>query len=494
MASKTDNFGFRRKSGVLMAVSSLPCRYGIGSVGAPAFRFIDFLKECKQRVWQVLPLNPTAYGDSPYQSPCSFAGNHYFIDLDVLKKEGLLDEDDLECAVCHSDKIDYGRLFVERVPILKKAFSRFVPDASYARFKKANSDWLDDYALFMTLKEQNGYKAWSEWGQARSYDKAKERQSEFEKECEFWKFVQFEFFGQWKQVRAYAKRNGITIVGDMPIYVAYDSVEVWRAPHEFLLDENLVPTLVAGCPPDAFSDDGQLWGNPVYDWAKMEKDGFKWWVERAKRAFETYDVVRIDHFRGFAGYYVIPYGEKTAKNGHWEKGVGIKLFDEIKKTVPNAKIIAEDLGHITPDVRELLSKTGYPGMKVLQFAFTDRQNEYLPRNYDSENCVVYTGTHDSAPTKAWFCNMTEDEKKAFERECPVRMGQSKTMALIMFALNSKANLAVIPLQDYMELGAQARMNEPSTAQGNWTWRASNRFATAALKRKITSATEQSGRA
>lgn len=494
MANKTDNFGFKRKSGVLMAVSSLPCRYGIGSVGAPAFRFIDFLKECKQRVWQVLPLNPTAYGDSPYQSPCSFAGNHYFIDLDVLKKEGLLDEDDIAGAVCHSDKIDYGRLFVERVPLLKKAFSRFVPDARYARFKKANSDWLDDYALFMTLKEQNGYKAWSEWGQARSYDKAKERQSEFEKECEFWKFVQFEFFGQWKQVRAYAKRNGITIVGDMPIYVAYDSVEVWRAPNEFLLDENLVPTLVAGCPPDAFSDDGQLWGNPVYDWAKMEKDGFKWWVERAKRAFEIYDVVRIDHFRGFAGYYVIPYGEKTAKNGHWEKGVGIKLFDEIKKAVPNAKIIAEDLGHITPDVRELLSKTGYPGMKVLQFAFTDRQNEYLPRNYDSENCVVYTGTHDSAPTKAWFCNMTEDEKKAFERECPVRMGQSKTMALIMFALNSKANLAVIPLQDYMELGAQARMNEPSTAQGNWTWRASNRFATAALKRKITSATEQSGRA
>lgn len=265
----------------------------------------------------------------------------------------------------------------------------------------------------MTLKEKNDYKSWTEWGDMREYAFAKAHESEFAQECGFWKFVQFEFFSQWKKVREYAKKNEISIVGDMPIYVAYDSVEVWRAPNEFLLDENLVPTVVAGCPPDAFSDDGQLWGNPIYDWKRMKENGYRWWVERAKHVFELYDIVRIDHFRGFAGYYVIPYGDETAKDGHWEIGVGYELFAEIEKAVPKAKIIAEDLGHITDDVRELLEKTGYPGMKVLQFAFNDKKNEYLPRNYKTDNCVVYTGTHDSAPTKAWLSDMTDVEKKSF---------------------------------------------------------------------------------
>lgn len=494
MKSTRSNFGFKRKSGILMSVSSLPCKYGIGSIGAPSFKFIDFLKECKQKVWQVLPLNPTAFGDSPYQSPCSFAGNPYFIDLESLKADGLLSAEDLQGAIDDGVKVNYGELFQKRIPLLKKAHARFVATDKYEKFVKDNASWLDDYALFMALKEQNDFKSWSEWGDMRQYAVAKQSESRYAAECEFYKFLQFEFFSQWEKVRAYAKKNGVEIVGDMPIYVAYDSVEVWRDPSEFLLDENLVPTVVAGCPPDAFSDDGQLWGNPVYDWKKMKANGYRWWVERAKRVFELYDIVRIDHFRGFAGYYVIPYGDKTAKGGHWETGVGYELFVEIEKAVPKAKIIAEDLGHITPDVRDLLEKTGYPGMKVLQFAFNDKKNEYLPRNYKTDNCVVYTGTHDSAPTKAWFADLTDEERKAFDRECPVRFGQSPTAALVAFAMNSPANLAVIPLQDYMELGAESRMNTPSTAQGNWTWRASRRFATAVLKNKIIAATENSDRA
>lgn len=360
MKSTRSNFGFKRKSGILMSVSSLPCKYGIGSIGAPSFKFIDFLKECKQKVWQVLPLNPTAFGDSPYQSPCSFAGNPYFIDLESLKADGLLSAEDLQGAIDDGVKVNYGELFQKRIPLLKKAHARFVATDKYEKFVKDNASWLDDYALFMALKEQNDFKSWSEWGDMRQYAVAKQSESRYAAECEFYKFLQFEFFSQWKKVRAYAKKNGVEIVGDMPIYVAYDSVEVWRDPSEFLLDENLVPTVVAGCPPDAFSDDGQLWGNPVYDWKKMKANGYRWWVERAKRVFELYDIVRIDHFRGFAGYYVIPYGDKTAKGGHWETGVGYELFVEIEKAVPKAKIIAEDLGHITPDVRDLLEKRVIP--------------------------------------------------------------------------------------------------------------------------------------
>lgn len=268
MKSTRSNFGFKRKSGILMSVSSLPCKYGIGSIGAPSFKFIDFLKECKQKVWQVLPLNPTAFGDSPYQSPCSFAGNPYFIDLESLKADGLLSAEDLQGAIDDGVKVNYGELFQKRIPLLKKAHARFVATDKYEKFVKDNASWLDDYALFMALKEQNDFKSWSEWGDMRQYAVAKQSESRYAAECEFYKFLQFEFFSQWKKVRAYAKKNGVEIVGDMPIYVAYDSVEVWRDPSEFLLDENLVPTVVAGCPPDAFSDDGQLWGNPVYDWKR----------------------------------------------------------------------------------------------------------------------------------------------------------------------------------------------------------------------------------
>lgn len=492
MREKLDNFGFVRKSGILMPVSALPNKYGIGSFGIHAYKFIDFLKECGQRCWQVLPLNPTAYGDSPYQSPCSFAGNPYFIDVDLLVRDGLLTVDEAKSAANDSRFIDYGLLFDTRIGLLKKAHSRFKVNSSYLRFKQ-NNDWLEDYALFMALKEKNGYKPWTDWGDCKIYDVAKSRFAEYAKECEFWIFTQYEFFKQYKALKKYAKSNGIAIIGDMPIYVSYDSVEVWSNPKAFLLDENLSPTVVAGCPPDAFSDDGQLWGNPIYDWAKMKSDGFEWWCKRAKCVFGLYDIVRIDHFRGFAGYYAIPAGDDTAKNGKWQEGVGYALFEAIEKAVPKAKIIAEDLGHITDDVRDLLAKTGYPGMKVLQFAFTDDSNEYLPKNYTSENCVVYTGTHDSMPTAPWCKQLDESTRKVFERECPLRFGQTPTQAMIAFALGSKANLAVIPLQDYMELGEGSRINTPSTAQGNWTWRVSARYATSVLKNKILSATAKANR-
>lgn len=476
-----------------MPVSALPGKYGIGSFGAQSFKFIDFLVECGQRCWQVLPLNPTAYGDSPYQSPCSFAGNPYFIDIDLLVRDGLLAKDEAKAEETDAKRIDYGKLFETRIRLLKKAYARFKVNSDFIRFKQKNADWLDDYSLFMSLKEANGYKQWTEWGDCKFYDYAKLKRAEYAGECEFWKFAQYEFFSQYKAVKKYAKSKGISIIGDMPIYVAYDSVEVWSNPLSFLLDDNLSPKVVAGCPPDAFSDDGQLWGNPIYGWKKMEQDGFSWWKKRAERTFKLYDIIRIDHFRGFAGYYVIPAKDTTAKNGKWEEGVGYPLFEAISDAVPKAKIIAEDLGHITDDVRELLKKTGYPGMKVLQFAFTDSTNEYLPKNYKSENCVVYTGTHDSMPTKAWYESLDDKTQKVFERECPCRFSQTPTNALVSLALGSNANLAIIPLQDYMELGEESRINMPSTAQGNWTWRVSDRYATSALKTKILQLTAKANR-
>lgn len=494
MREKLVNFGFTHKCGILMPVSSLPNKYGIGSFGKSSFDFIDFLAECKQRCWQVLPLNPTAYGDSPYQSPCSFAGSPYYIDLDILAKQKLLEKDELEANRVSGDRVDYGMLFRTRINVLRTAYSRFTSNARYVGFKRRNSDWLEDYALFMALKERFDYRAWSEWeDEYKFYAQAKTHAQELEKECDFWCFVQFEFFEQWLEVRKYAHKNGIDIIGDMPIYVAYDSVEVWRNPDQFMLDENLAPTIVAGCPPDAFAEKGQLWGNPIYNWERMREDGFSWWVARVKRNFELYDMLRIDHFRGFAGYYAIPYGEETAENGEWLVGVGKELFERINQTVPRARIIAEDLGLITDDVTELLEQTGYPGMKVLQFAFSDAQNEYLPRNYKNSNCIVYTSTHDSLTAKEWYDALDEETKKQFFKECPVRFGQTPTYALIRFALDSRANLAMVALQDYMEIGGEGRINTPATAIGNWTWRVSNRFATSALKRKILDVVEKTSR-
>lgn len=495
MNGKLSNFGFKHKSGILMPVISLPSPYGIGSFGKGAYDFVDFLAQTKQKCWQVLPLNPTSYGDSPYQSPASKAGNPYFIDLDILCSEGLLTSEELKSVKVDHKKVDYGWLFYSRYEILRKAHSRYTPDSTYKSFCRKNADWLDDYALFMALKVKHGYAPWTEWeDQFKNIKRARAYLRSFAPECDFWRWVQFEFFKQWQAIKEYAHAKKIVIIGDIPIYVAHDSVDVWAAPEQFLLDEDFAPVCVAGCPPDAYAEDGQLWGNPIYDWKKMEKDGFDWWIDRVRSAFTLYDILRIDHFRGFASYFSIPYGDENARGGKWMDAPGIALFDAIRASLPKAKIIAEDLGFITDDVRELLAATGFPGMKVLQFAFYNEDNEYLPRMYNTENCVVYSGSHDADCTASWCRTLRGETGRRFRRECPRKEGQSATEATIALAMNSRANLCVIPMQDYLELtNKEGRMNTPSVAEGNWCWRISPRYATEKLKNKIVSLTLESKR-
>mgnify|MGYP002509632291 CR=1 FL=1 len=489
-----ENFGFYRKSGILIPIASLPSPYGVGSFGQPFFKFINFLRKTKQKCMQVLPLNPTSFGDSPYQSPSSFAGNPYFIDLDILVKKGLLDKEQIKTNLFDGDRIDYGWLFNNRYPLLKSAFSRFKQDSVYKKFIKSNQNWIEDYALFMALKVKYNYAPWSTWDtEYKFYDKAKLKISLFYEEMNFWKWVQFEFYDQWQKAKAYANKNGILIIGDMPIYVAYDSVDVWSNTSEYLLTEDLSPKLVAGVPPDGFCEDGQLWGNPIYDYQKMKSNGFKWWIDRVNHNKKLYDIVRIDHFRGFAGYYVVPATDTNAKNGWWEKGVGLELFTAIKEKCTGARIIAEDLGHITDDVKELLDFTGFPGMKILQFAFYEDNSEYYPSNYQTDNCIVYTGSHDSESTVEWANNLSGDALERFNRLTKRYGRQSRTSSLISLALRSKANLVIIPLQDYMELGKDSRINVPSTSQGNWTWRLDKNYDTPNLVRRIKNASIKANR-
>ena len=480
------NFGFKHKAGILMPVSSLPSKYGIGSFGKEAYRFIDFLDASGQKCWQVLPLNPTSYGDSPYQSPAQVAGNPYYIDLEILFDKGLLTKEELLFAEHDTDRVDYGYLFENRYEILRKAYSRYKKDRAFSAFCKSNADWIDDYALFMSIKNANGYRAWYEWDEElRDYKKAKARMREFEADTGFFKWLQYEFFREWSELVKYAHSKRILIIGDMPIYVAHDSMDVWRAPDQFLIDDEYRPIIVAGCPPDAFSDDGQLWGNPIYNWQRMELDGFSWWRERVGAAFRLYDILRIDHFRGFASFYAIPYGDENAKRGNWMKAPGIKLFNAIREEYPDVKIIAEDLGYITDDVRELLSETGFPGMKVLQFAFSNDNNEYLPRMYNTDNCVSYTGSHDSECTRSWYTALSNEERKRFSAECKRECGESATDALIKLIMKSRANLALIPMQDYLHLtNVEGRMNTPSVASGNWQWRIKKNYFRKPLIEKI----------
>ncbi len=480
------NFGFEHKSGILLPISSLPSPYGIGSFGKAAFDFIDFADECGQTCWQVLPLNPTSYGDSPYQSPASVAGNPYFIDLDILHSQGLLTRDELKVMRRDAGRIDYGWLFNTRYAVLRIAYSRFVPDEEYAEFCSSQKDWLDDYSLFMALKVYYGFRQWTLWKpEHRDVVRAREHMGEFEKESGFWKWVQYEFMRQWKAVLDHAHGKGISIIGDMPIYVAHDSMDVWRSPEQFLLDESFDPTLVAGCPPDAYSEVGQLWGNPIYAWDRMKADGFAWWKDRVKHGFELYDLLRIDHFRGFASYYAIPAGQETAMNGEWYDAPGKELFDAIKKEFPDSKIIAEDLGFITDDVRELLAYTDFPGMKVLQFAFYCEDSEYLPRMFDTDNCIVYTSSHDSDCTASWYDELDAQTAERFSRECKVKSRQNPVDAVTELAMKSRANLAVIQMQDYLHLkNEEGRMNVPAIADGNWTWRLSPGYATERLKKRM----------
>ena len=475
-----------KKAGILLPIFSLPSKYSIGSLGKSAYKFIDFLKDCGQSFWQVLPLNPTIYGDSPYQSPSAFAGNHYFIDIDTLVKDGLLDKEFAEGYVRESERIDYGYLFESRVFLLKKAFEKFnINDKHYIEFKKENKFWLEDYALFMSIKEYNNNAEWSEWTDEEKFRKNLPALCrKYAGSMEFWYFAQYQFFRQYAKLKKYANSKGIEIIGDMPIYVAYDSADVWANPKNYLLDENLSPTLVAGVPPDLFSEDGQLWGNPIYDWKRMKRDKFSWWIQRLNIAYKLYDVIRIDHFRGFAGYYVVEKGEKTAKKGEWLKGVGSAFFDELNRQLPGAKIIAEDLGVITPDVRRLLKKTGYPGMKVLQFAFGDENSDYLPKNIKSSNCIVYTGTHDNMTTPQWLDEISEREKELFLRVCKPKKDEDLCECLIRTAMSTKADRVIIPMADYLGLGKEGRINAPSTTGDNWTWRLNKRYYSEKLRDKI----------
>ena len=478
---------------MLLPVASLPGKYGIGSFSKEAYKFVDVLKESGQSYWQMLPLGPTGYGDSPYQSFSTFAGNPYFIDLDTLIEEGLLKQNEVDTFDWGSNKsyIDYEKIWLSRFKVLKIAFDRcnLSNNADYQKFVEENSFWLDDYALYMAVKNSFGGIAFIEWDEdiRRRDEKAIEKySSDLKEEVDFYKFQQFEFSEQFKKLKAYANKNGVKLIGDIPIYVAFDSADTWANPELFKFDENGLPTGVAGCPPDAFSATGQLWGNPLYDWDYHKKTGYKWWIKRIENCYKLYDVVRIDHFRGFDEYYNIPYGDKTAEFGKWEKGPGLDLFTAIKKELGEIDIIAEDLGFLTDTVLELVKDTGYPGMKVLEFAFDSREDsDYLPHNY-TKNSVVYTGTHDNNTIRGWYDELSKEDR-AFATEylnCKRLKKKNLHWDFVRLAMGSVSNLCVIPVQDYLGLGKEARINTPSTLGDNWKWRMSEGAFSKSLLEKI----------
>ncbi len=461
-----------RASGILMPVFSLPSPYGIGTFGTAAYKFVDFLKDSGQKYWQILPLGPTSYGDSPYQTFSSFAGNPYFIDLDKICYEGLLSLDEIAEYSKEGDTIDYGFLYYNRFKLLKIAFSRFKADESYSNFCLENSFWLDEYAVFMTLKNLHNDRPTDEWKEKYRHggnDIIEEIKKGYPDSVNFYKFLQYKFMGQWFELKNYANDKGIKIIGDIPIYVAFDSADVWASPSQFLLDENLMPKAVAGCPPDAFSSTGQLWGNPLYNWEEMKKDNYAWWEKRLRASFKMYDIVRIDHFRGFEAFYSIPFGSKTAETGSWVKGPGIKFFKTLEEKIGDMPVIAEDLGFLTEDVREMLMSSGYPGMKVLQFAFDTREeNDYLPHNYP-KNCVVYTGTHDNNTIRGWIEEVSESAVTHAQKYLAADRS-NLTDALIRAAMQSVADTCILMMPDILYKGEDGRINVPSTLGGNWIWR------------------------
>lgn len=463
-----------RKSGVLLPISSLNNDYGIGTFGKEAYRFIDFLKKANQKYWQILPLGPTSYGDSPYQSFCVFAGNPYFIDFELLRKDGLLKKSDYEYLKTTDDRINYERLYKTRFEVLKKACQNFdYQDPDFIKFLEDNHEWINNYAVFMTLKKLHQDSAWSTWAKKYffSFELINEITSKYYDDVTFWKFIQYIFMKQWMALKTYANKQGIEIIGDAPIYVAYDSSDVWSLPQYFQLDDERKPIRVAGCPPDAFSETGQLWGNPLYNYDVMKENGFDWWVKRLKKASELYDVIRIDHFRGFEAYYSIDAKAENAIDGYWVKGPGIDLFNKVKQELKEIKIIAEDLGYITGEVKDLIKATNFPGMKVLQFAFdTFGDSDYLPHNFEHSNCVVYTGTHDNMPTAGWLKTLPKKVLKYYDEYLDVNDTDKRVEKLINLALMSSAETAIIMFQDYLKLDENSRINTPSTSTNNWTWR------------------------
>ena len=490
-----------RKSGILMHISSLPGPYGVGSMGAAAYSFVDFLVAAGQSCWQILPLNPTGYGDSPYQSFSTFAGNHYLIDLDTLIEEGLLLPGELEGIDWGSEpgRVDFGKLYNERTRLLKIAFSRFEENDEFREFVRENSLWLEDYALFMAIKEHFRGRDWQNWSVSllmRLRPVMDAYREELRDAIRFQYFLQFKFFQQWRALRSYANDRGIKIIGDVPIYVPLDSADVWANPELFQLDASRRPTVVAGCPPDGFSADGQLWGNPIYDWKKMHEERYHWWIRRMKAAAKMYDVVRFDHFRGFESYWAVPAGAKTAASGQWLPGPGMDFVGAIKRALPELDIIAEDLGFVTPGVKKLLKDSGYPGMKVMEFAFDTREpsaRDYLPHCYPA-NSVVYSGTHDNLTLKQWFEETNEEDIQNAIGYLGLNEQEGYIWGMIRGAMSSVSELCIIQMQDYLEVGAEGRMNHPGTlTSANWTWRAKEGFASDELAQKIRSLTARYGR-
>ena len=494
-----------RTAGILLPITSLPSKYGIGCFSESAYKFVDWLKEAGQCYWQILPLVPTSYGDSPYQSFSTYAGNPYFISLEALIKEGVLTKKECDAADFGTDDfdIDYEKLYNNRYKLLRKAYERsnISQDEEYNRFVENNAWWLKDYALFMAVKDVFGGAPWTEWAEdirlRYGYAMDYYRETQYF-EIEFHQYLQYKFYVQWMELKKYANDNGVRIIGDIPIYVAMDSADVWANPSLFQLDEDNIPVAVAGCPPDGFSATGQLWGNPLYRWDYHRQTNYYWWIERLRYCFRLYDVLRIDHFRGFDEYYSIPYGQKDATNGKWEKGPGIELFHRMKEVLGDREVIAEDLGYVTDSVRQLVSETGFPGMKVLEFAFDSRDtgstNDYLPHNY-IENCVAYTGTHDNETLQSWFQCITKEEQKLARNYLCDKYTPNDEMywSFICAAMRSRANMCIIPLQDYLGKDNSCRMNHPSTIGINWRWRVTKKELSNELKKEIREVTKRYGR-
>lgn len=480
-----------RKSCIIMHISSLPSEYGIGKMGRHAFAFADFLKSAGVKCWQILPLSPTSYGDSPYQSFSVNAGNPYFIDFEILEGDGLLEKHEYSSFTWESEpgKVDYSIIYENCFKVLRIAYSRFKPSKfpEYRRFCDECKDWLDEYALFMALKARNGGRAWYEWDSDLAMHRPKAvsaAKKELKNDIGFYKFLQFEFARQWSELKKYVNDCGIEIVGDIPIYCALDSVEAWADHRLFQFDRKRRPVCVAGCPPDEFSPTGQLWGNPLYDWDYHKKTGYKWWIDRIKSASELYDIVRIDHFRGFESYYTIPYGNEDATVGEWKKGPDYELFRLAEEKLGRLNIIAEDLGFLTPEVHVMLDKCGYPGMKVLQFAFSDGENDYLPHNFTTTNCFAYTGTHDNETLNGWAAGMDKKSLKFAKRYLNVRKRSDIPAAVIRAAWGSVAMVAAAQMQDFLDSPADDRMNTPSTLGGNWQFRTRESDFTPELAKKI----------
>ncbi|HEL9629277.1 TPA: 4-alpha-glucanotransferase [Streptococcus suis] len=469
-----------RQSGVLMHISSLPGKYGIGSMGQAAYDFVDFLERTKQRYWQILPLGTTSYGDSPYQSFSAFAGNTHFIDFDFLIEKGWLTEEDL-AGIDFGDKdteVDYAKVFYGRRPVLEKAVKAIKAEgvpADYWSFAEENGFWLHTFAEYMAIKEHFDNKPWIDWedqgARLRYHDTLEYYRQLLADQMDYHRITQYLFFSQWRALKAYANAKGVEFVGDMPIYIAADSADMWANPHFFKTDEEGKPSVVAGCPPDAFSEIGQLWGNPIYDWEAMKHDGFTWWVARLRESFKIYDMVRIDHFIGFASFWEIPAGEETAVNGYRVEAPGFELFETIKYHLGDLNIIAEDLGTVTDKVIQLRERTGFPGMKVLQFAFDPEGDSIEMTHNHRNNVVAYTGTHDNDTILGWYESELSDEGKEFlDKYSNRREDEGVSHALFRLLFGSPAFMAVATMQDLLGLDGSARMNLPNTLGGNWTWR------------------------